>query len=56
MLKFASFMMLFAIASCGLPAARGFVGEFAVIRGAVKTNLGYAAAATTLVFGAAYTL
>ena len=55
--KFASFFMLFAMANCGLPATSGFVGEFMVIMGAVKANFWVAfAAATTLVFGAAYTL
>ncbi len=55
--KFASLMMLFAMANAGLPATSGFVGEFMVILGAMKANFWLAfAAATTLVFGAAYTL
>jgi len=55
--KFATLMMLFAMANCGLPATSGFVGEFMVIMGAMKANFWIAfAAATTLVFGAAYTL
>ena len=55
--KFAAFMMLFAMANCGLPATSGFVGEFMVILGAVQYNFWIgAAAATTLIFGAAYTL
>jgi len=55
--KFASLMMLFAMANSGLPATSGFVGEFMVIMGAMKTNIWLAfAAATTLIFGAAYTL
>jgi NADH-quinone oxidoreductase subunit M len=55
--KFASLMMLFAMANCGLPATSGFVGEFMVIMGAIKANFWIAfAAATTLVWGAAYTL
>jgi NADH-quinone oxidoreductase subunit M len=55
--KFASLMMLFAMANCGLPATSGFVGEFMVIMGAMKANFWLAfAAASTLVFGAAYTL
>ena len=55
--KFASFFMLFAMANCGLPATSGFVGEFMVIMGAMKASFWIAfAAATTLVFGAAYTL
>jgi NADH-quinone oxidoreductase subunit M len=45
------------MANSGLPATSGFVGEFMVIMGAVKVNFWYAfAAATTLIFGAAYTL
>jgi NADH-quinone oxidoreductase subunit M len=55
--KFAALMMLFAMANCGLPATSGFVGEFMVIMGAMQKNFWLAfAAATTLVFGAAYTL
>ena len=54
---FAAFMMLFAMANSGLPATSGFVGEFMVIMGAVQVNFWFAfAAATTLIFGAAYTL
>ncbi|MEW5904707.1 MAG: NADH-quinone oxidoreductase subunit M [Pseudomonadota bacterium] len=54
---FAAFFMLFAMANSGLPGTSGFVGEFMVILGAVKVNFWYAfAAATTLIFGAAYTL
>jgi len=55
--KFASLMMLFAMANSGLPATSGFVGEFMVIMGAMKSNFWIAlAAASTMVFGAAYTL
>jgi NADH-quinone oxidoreductase subunit M len=55
--KFAALMMLFAMANCGLPATSGFVGEFMVIMGAMKANFWVAfAAASTLIFGAAYTL
>jgi NADH-quinone oxidoreductase subunit M len=55
--KFAAFFMLFAMANSGLPGTSGFVGEFMVIMGAVKVNFWYGfAAASTLVFGAAYTL
>ena len=55
--KFAAFMMLFALANCGLPATSGFVGEFMVIMGAMKFNVWIAVlTATILVFGAAYTL
>ncbi|CAM5796202.1 NADH-quinone oxidoreductase subunit M [Rhizobacter fulvus] len=55
--KFAAFAVLFAMANCGLPGTAGFVGEWMVILGTVKANfwLGFIAA-TTLVFGAAYTL
>ena len=54
---FASFMVLFAMANSGLPGTSGFVGEFMVVLGAVQVNFWYAAlAATTLIFGAAYTL
>ncbi|MNR22831.1 NADH-quinone oxidoreductase subunit M [compost metagenome] len=54
---FAAFMMLFGMANSGLPATSGFVGEFMVIMGAVQVNFLVAAlAATTLIFGAAYTL
>jgi NADH-quinone oxidoreductase subunit M len=55
--KFAALMMLFAMANSGLPATSGFVGEFMVIMGAMQANFWLAfVAATTLVFGAAYTL
>jgi len=55
--KFASFVMLFAMANSGLPATSGFVGEFLVIMGAMKANFWLAlVAASTLVLGAAYTL
>jgi NADH-quinone oxidoreductase subunit M len=55
--KFAAFGLFFAMANCGLPATAGFVGEWMVILGAVKFNfwIGFAAA-SALIFGAAYTL
>ncbi len=55
--KFTAFALLFAMANAGLPGTAGFVGEWTVILGAVKANfwLGFAAA-TSLIFGAAYTL
>ncbi|KAB2318815.1 NADH-quinone oxidoreductase subunit M [Betaproteobacteria bacterium SCN1] len=54
---FAAFFMLFAMANAGLPATSGFVGEFMVIMAAAQVNFWYAfVAATTLIFGAAYTL
>ncbi len=55
--RFAAFAVLFAMANAGLPGTAGFVGEWMVILGAVQFNFWIAAlAATTLVFGAAYTL
>ncbi len=55
---FAAFFMLFAMANAGLPATSGFVGEFMVIMGAMQAHQYWYAflAATTLIFGAAYTL
>jgi len=55
--KFATFAVLFAMANCGLPGTAGFVGEWMVILGTVKVNFWIAAAAaTTLIWGAGYTL
>jgi NADH-quinone oxidoreductase subunit M len=55
--KFAAFFIFFSMANCGLPATSGFVGEFMVILGAVKANFWIGmAAATALIFGAAYSL
>ncbi|MDO9360275.1 MAG: NADH-quinone oxidoreductase subunit M [Polaromonas sp.] len=55
--KFAAFALLFAMANCGLPGTAGFVGEWMVILGSVKYNFWIGgAAATALIFGAAYTL
>ncbi|WP_395137648.1 NADH-quinone oxidoreductase subunit M [Schlegelella aquatica] len=55
--KFAAFAVLFAMANCGLPGTSGFVGEWMVILATVKVNFWLGAlAATTLIFGAAYTL
>ncbi|HEU4621041.1 MAG TPA: NADH-quinone oxidoreductase subunit M [Burkholderiaceae bacterium] len=55
--KFAALFVFFAMANSGLPATSGFVGEFMVILGAVRESfwLGLLAA-TTLIFGAAYSL
>lgn len=55
--RFTAFALLFAMANCGLPGTAGFVGEWMVILGAVKYNfwIGFAAA-SALIFGAAYTL
>ena len=55
--KFAALFILFSMANCGLPATSGFVGEFMVILGAVQFNFVTGiAAATALIFGAAYSL
>ena len=55
--KFAALFLLFAMANSGLPATSGFVGEFMVILGAVEYNFWIGLlAATTLIFGAAYSL
>jgi len=55
--KFAAFALLFAMANCGLPGTAGFVGEWMVILGAVKSNFWIGlTASTALIFGAAYTL
>ncbi|MHB9004621.1 MAG: NADH-quinone oxidoreductase subunit M [Coriobacteriia bacterium] len=54
---FAAFFMLFSMANSGLPGTSGFVGEFMVIMAALKVNFWFAfLAASTLIFGAAYTL
>jgi NADH-quinone oxidoreductase subunit M len=54
---FAAFMVLFAMANCGLPGTSGFVGEFMVILASFKANPWVSlAAAFTLIIGAAYTL
>lgn len=54
---FAAFFMVFTMASAGLPATSGFVGEILVIVGTYKAAPWVAAlAATGLVLGAAYML
>ena len=54
---FAAFMLLFAMANCGLPGTSGFVGEFLVILASFKANFWFAAlAGLTLILGAAYSL
>ncbi|HET9578044.1 MAG TPA: NADH-quinone oxidoreductase subunit M [Usitatibacter sp.] len=54
---FAAFFVLFAMANTGLPGTSGFVGEFFVVLGTIKVSFWYAfLAATTLIWGAAYTL
>src|SRR2546423_3788007 len=55
--KFATLAVFFGMANCGLPGTSGFVGEWMVIIGTVGVSFWLALlAATTLVFGAAYTL
>ncbi|MDE2455154.1 MAG: NADH-quinone oxidoreductase subunit M, partial [Burkholderiales bacterium] len=55
--KFGFFVVLFAMANCGLPGTAGFVGEWLVILGAVKYNFWIGLlAATAMISGAAYTL
>jgi NADH-quinone oxidoreductase subunit M len=54
---FATFMVFFGMANCGLPGTSGFVGEFMVILAAFQSSPWVAAlAAFTLIIGAAYTL
>ncbi|MEH3087266.1 MAG: NADH-quinone oxidoreductase subunit M [Xylophilus ampelinus] len=55
--RFTAFVLLFAMANCGLPGTAGFVGEWMVILAAVQHNFWIGlAAATALIFGASYTL
>lgn len=55
--KFAAFALLFTMANAGLPGTAGFVGEWMVILASVKSNFWVgAAAASALIFGAAYSL
>jgi NADH-quinone oxidoreductase subunit M len=55
--RFALIFMFFTMASVGLPATSGFVGEFLVLAGAYQVDTKVAAlAATGVVFGAAYML
>jgi len=54
---FAAFVVLFAMANCGLPGTSGFVGEFMVILASFKANAWVSlCAAFTLIIGAGYTL
>ena len=55
--RYATLLMLFAMANAGLPGTSGFVGEFMVILAALEANLWWGIlAATTLITGAAYSL
>lgn len=54
---FAAFFLLFAMSNAGLPGTAGFVGEFMVILSGFQASVWItAAAALTLILGAAYTL
>ncbi len=54
---YAALLMLFALASMGLPGTSGFVGEILVLVGALKVNFWVSLlAATGMVLGAAYML
>lgn len=54
---FAFMMMIFTLASAGLPGTSGFVGEFLALAGIYQISELYALlAASSLVFGAAYIL
>lgn len=55
--RFAALFVLFAMANAGLPGTSGFVGEFMVVLAAFQASPWVAAAAAlTLILGAAYTL
>ncbi len=55
--KYAAVMMIFTMASVGLPGTSGFIGEFLVLAGAFLANTWVAALASTgLILGAAYML
>jgi len=54
---FAAFFVFFAMANSGLPGTSGFIGEFLVVLGTMKVSFWWTfLAATTLIWGAAYTL
>lgn len=55
--RYATLLLLFAMANAGLPGTSGFVGEFMVVLAAVQANLWWGIlAATALITGAAYSL
>ncbi len=55
--KFAALFVLFSFANIGLPGTSGFIGEFFVIISSFAVNPWISIlAATTLIFGASYTL
>ncbi|HSN69254.1 MAG TPA: NADH-quinone oxidoreductase subunit M, partial [Thermoanaerobaculia bacterium] len=54
---YATFFLITALSSMGLPALNGFVGEFTILLGAANRNIWWGvAAATGIVLGAAYLL
>lgn len=54
---YAAFMLIVMFSSVGLPGLNGFVGEFLILVGAFRANMGYAAfAATGVVLSAIYLL
>ncbi|HEY0788740.1 MAG TPA: NADH-quinone oxidoreductase subunit M, partial [Thermoanaerobaculia bacterium] len=54
---YATFFLITALSSLGLPALNGFVGEFTILIGAANRNIWWGvAAATGIVLGAAYLL
>lgn len=55
--RFITFFVLFSMASAGLPGTSGFVGEFLVIVGTMKSNIiPSIISATSLIIGASYSL
>jgi len=54
---YATFFLITALSSMGLPTLNGFIGEFTILLGAANRNLWWAViAATGIVLGAAYLL
>jgi len=54
---YATFFLITALSSMGLPALNGFIGEFTILVGVANRNMWWAAfAATGIVLGAAYLL
>jgi NADH-quinone oxidoreductase subunit M len=54
---YATYFLIMALSSMGLPILNGFIGEFAILQGAFARSFWWAlAAATGIVLGAAYLL
>jgi NADH-quinone oxidoreductase subunit M len=54
---YATYFMVIALSSMGLPLLNGFIGEFAILQGAFARSFWWAfSAATGIVLGAAYLL